>query len=209
MTPRRFPEPPPPRMYPEPPGGIRYRRARDARAARERAELRENLEHACAADDLARALACEDLLAQHGLPARDRRTCARCRSWADHTHHPRPRPGSWDTVLGQAGHMRAGQIRDALNVFDIAATATVWTPCPGGAFAEIDYAGTIFTVYLADHAEEPLCGAVFIVDRTRDGQREHTPALCVWLDERATAISDAYHNSPPAPKPPAGQSDYL
>ncbi|WP_280382719.1 hypothetical protein [Nocardia wallacei] len=47
------------------------------------------------------------------------------------------------------------------------------------------------------------------MDRTRHGQRQHTPALWVWLDARAAAIRDAcYHRSPPAPPEPTSEPDF-
>ncbi|WP_280264716.1 hypothetical protein [Nocardia wallacei] len=46
------------------------------------------------------------------------------------------------------------------------------------------------------------------MDRTRHGQREHTPALWVWLDARAVAIRDANHRSTPAPPEPTSESDF-
>ncbi|WP_280269892.1 hypothetical protein [Nocardia wallacei] len=197
-----------PRKYPEPTGGgARYMRPRDVIAARKRRERRDTItadrDRACTDDDLETALACDDLLVRyHWMNPDDRRTCGRCGWWADHAHHPHdPHPDQWATVGGQVGHMRARDIRTALIAFDRAANATEWTPCPGGAWTEIDYAGTTFTLYLADHTEGPSCGTVFLVDRTRHGQREWTPALWVWLDARALAIRDAYHRSPPATGP--------
>ncbi|MFJ1460975.1 hypothetical protein [Nocardia sp. N2S4-5] len=199
------------RMYPEPTGGgARYMRPRDVIAARKRRERRDTLAtdrtYACAVDDLETALAYDDLLVRYyGMDPGDRRTCARCRWWADHAHHPGP--DQWATVGGQDGHMCARDIRTALIAFDRAANATEWTPCPGGALTEVDYAGMTFTLYLADHTEGPSCGAVFIVDRTRYGQREYVPALWVWLDARALAIRDAYHRSLPTPCEPAREPD--
>ncbi|GAB2709475.1 hypothetical protein [Nocardia thraciensis] len=189
-----------PRMYPEPTGGgAQYLRPRDAIAARKRREFRDTVhadrDRACAADDLETALACEDLLVRWGMDPGDRRTCGRCGWWADHAHHP----DQWATVSGQAGHMRIRDIREALVVFDRAATETTWTLCPGDAWTETTYGDTTFTVFLAD---EPVCAA-FIVDRVRAGEREYTPALNVWFDARATAIADAYHDSTPAAGQPA------
>ncbi|MEG8179383.1 hypothetical protein GZH49_12680 [Nocardia terpenica] len=179
------------------PTGPRYLRPRDVIAARERQHTRDkvraDLDRACAADDIATALACEDALVRSGMDPADRRTSGRCGWWADHAHPARDDwADDWATVGGQSGHMRARDIRDALIVFDRAATATAWTPCPGGAWTEITRGDTTFTVVLVD---EPVCAA-FIVDRVRGERRDYTPALNVWLDTRAWAIAEAYHNTP-------------
>ncbi|WP_280264715.1 hypothetical protein [Nocardia wallacei] len=97
-------------------------------AARKRRQSRDTVaadrDRTCAADDLETALACDNLLVRSGMDPGDRRTCGRCGWWADHAHYPDPDPSTWATVGGQTGHMRARDIRDAVIVFDRAATAT-------------------------------------------------------------------------------------